>query len=281
MNANIAKPKHSYVLITGAAGGLGKAFAIECASRGWDLYLTDLRPEPLETLARSLRSTYDVRVEIVPADLTDPLSRSDLVDTLDERFVHLWMLINVAGTDFEGPFFEQSREQIRTIIRLNVEGTLDMTRTMLAYRDPLTTFRIINVASLAAFYPMPIKATYAASKRFLLDFSQALGAELRSLGVTVTALCPAGMPTTAGCIQAIDAQGLAGQLTTMDVGAVANQTLNAALRGKSVVIPGGINRAVQVIGSLIPRPLLVRMIGSRWQSARAKQNLSLPLVGQV
>ncbi len=280
MNANIAKQNHSYVLITGAAGGLGKAFAVECASRGWNLYLTDLRPEPLETLACSLRATYDVQVEIIPADLTDPLSRSDLIDTLDERFVRLWMLINVAGTDFEGPFFEQSREQIRTIIRLNIEGTLDMTRSMLAFRDPLTTFRIINVASLAAFYPMPVKATYAASKRFLLDFSQALGAEVRSLGATVTALCPAGMPTTAGCIQAIDAQGLAGQLTTMDVGTVANQTLDAALHGKSVVIPGRINRAIQVLGSLIPRPLLVSLIGSRWQAARAKQNLSLQPVGQ-
>jgi hypothetical protein len=185
--------------------------------------------------------------------------------------VRLWGLINVAGLDFEGAFFEQSCQDIRTILRVNIEGTLEMIHSAVPLRDPCAPFRIINVASLAAFYPMPVKATYAASKRFLLDFSRALADEVREMGITVTVLCPAGLPTTPEVIRSIEAQGLMGQLTTQNIGSVANETLNAALRGQQVVIPGALNRLLQMAGSLVPASLLVRLIGSRWRAAQNSQ----------
>jgi short-subunit dehydrogenase len=261
----------SAVMITGATGGLGKAFAVECASRGWDLFLTDLNPESLATLAGGLRRAYGVNVSVQACDLTDPASRLVLFQRIEDEGLQFWGLINVAGMDFEGPFYEQSRQHIRTIVRLNIEGTLEMTHTMMAYRDPALPFRIINVASLAAFYPMPVKATYAASKRFLLDFSLALRSELREMGATVTALCPAGMPTTRECIRAISAQGLLGQLTTQNTGSVANLTINAALKGQAVCIPGLLNRFIQAAGSLVPTAWVISLIGSRWKSARRRQ----------
>ena len=135
-------------------------------------------------------------------------------------------------------------------------------------RDTSEAFRVINVASLAAFYPMPYKATYAASKAFLLDFSLALGEELAEQGVTVTALCPAGLPTTQECIAAIEAQGLMGQLTTQNIGAVAAGTLDAALAGRSLYIPGLLNRLLKVLGGLVPPALITRLIGRRWKAAR-------------
>ena len=263
----------SLVAITGATGGLGKAFAVECASRGWDLFLTDLSGELLETLAAGLRSSYGCTVLTQACDLTEPASRAALFERVHSAGLRFWGLINVAGIDFEGPFYEQTSQQIRTIVRLNIEGTLEMTHALLQYRAPLTPFRIINVASLAAFCPMPVKATYAASKRFLLDFSLALREEVRELGATVTVLCPAGLPTSSGCIQAIEAQGWVGHITTEDIGRVADQTLDAALRGKAVVIPGLVNRIVQSLGSLAPTSLAVSLIGRRWKSAREKQGL--------
>lgn len=261
---------NSWVLITGASGGLGKAFAVEAASRGWPLFLTDLQAGPLETLASGLRHAYGVPVREAACDLTDPASRTALFQRLRSEGLRFWALVNVAGTDYEGPFFEQTSRQIRTIIRLNVEGTLDVTHAALQLRDPLRPFRIINIASLAAFYPMPVKATYAASKRFLLDWSLALREEVRPLGVTVTVLCPAGLPTTPSCVQAIESQGLMGQLTTQDIGSVASLTLDCALAGRAMVIPGLANRILQVLGSLAPAPLVARFIGRRWNSARQK-----------
>lgn len=266
-------------LITGAAGGLGKAFAVECASRGWDLFLTDARSLPLENLARGLRNAYQVDVATHACDLSDPDGRSSLFERLSGDGQRLNLLVNVAGVDFEGPFYERSEEQIQSIIRLNIEGTLAVTHAALAYRDPRAAFRIINVASLAAFYPMPVKATYAASKRFLLDFSLALREEIRSQNASVTVLCPAGMPTNEECIRAIEAQGLAGMLTTLDTGRVADQTLNAALKGKAVVIPGAFNRVLQALGSLAPAGLVANLIGWRWSAVRRRRAVGGTLVG--
>ena len=266
----------SRVIITGATGGLGKAFAVQCASRGWDLFLTDLPGERLEQLAAGLRNSYGVAVNTHSCDLADPASRSALLEHLHTQGLRYWMLINVAGVDYEGLFLEQTSQHIRMIIRLNIEGTLDMTHGLLAFRDPMRTFRIINVASLAAFSPMPMKATYAASKRFLLDFSLALREELRWLGATVTVLCPAGMPTTQECIEAIDAQGWIGHITTQDVGRVADQTLTAALAGDAVVIPGLVNRAVQKMAALLPTSWAVSLVAQRWGSVRQKRGLMEP-----
>lgn len=266
---------NSMIAISGAAGGLGKAFAVECASRGYDLFLTDLSETALETLSRGLRGAYGARVITRACDLTDPTARAGMYREMRAAGLRFWTLVNVAGVDFEGPFYEQSSQHIQTIVRLNIEATLDLTHALLEFRDPYSVFRIINVASLAAFAPMPLKATYAASKRFLLDFSLALGAELHDAGVTVTALCPAGLPTTPECVRAIEAQGWAGKITTCDVGRVAVQTLDAALAGRAVVIPGWANQFLQACGTLVPARLAAWLLGRRWRSA---QKISKPVV---
>jgi short-subunit dehydrogenase len=258
--------KH-HVLISGAAGGLGKAFAVECASRGWNVTLTDLRAEPLAALAAALRRTYGVEAKWQACDLTDPAQRAALIETFRGERVPFSGLINVAGGDHEGLFCEQRSAQICHIVRLNIESTVELTHALLGLRDASETFHIINVASLAAFYPMPYKATYAASKRFLLDFSLALREELAGARVTVTALCPAGLPTTPACIAAIEAQGLMGQLTTQNIGAVAACTLDAALAGSALYIPGLLNRLLWAAGGLLPRAWVARLIGRRWQAA--------------
>lgn len=261
------------VFISGATGGLGKAFAVECASRGWDLFLTDLTNERLEMLATSLRNTYGVRVFFRAIDLTDLEERTDLFAFIRAEGFVFHMLINVAGVDNEGPFNERSRDEIRTIIRLNIESTLEITHALLNHVAPDQLSRIINVSSLAAFYPMPIKATYAASKRFLLDFSLALRDELRERGATVTVLCPAGMPTTPICIEAIEAQGIIGKLTTMDIGFVAAKTIDHALRGHAIYIPGLLNQILHLVGGLIPPIRLAGFIGNRWRAVHKKRML--------
>jgi uncharacterized protein len=263
-----------YVMISGATGGLGRAFAVECAGRGWNLFLTDLSAAALETLADGLRRAYGVEVITQACDLTDPAARAALLDSIHAERLRFGWLINVAGIDYEGPFFEQSARQIRTIIRLNVEGTLELTHGLLAYRDPRAPFHIINVASLAAFQPMPVKATYAASKRFLLDFSLALREELRETGATVTALCPAGLHTNPGAREGIAAQGWLGTVTTMNTGAVAYQTVEAALANRPIVIPGAVNQVVQALGGLLPTALVVKLVASRWRSARERRELA-------
>ncbi len=262
----------SMVCITGATGGLGKAFAVECASRGWDLFLTDISEAALHRLSLSLSNTYNTNVHYLSCDLTDFDFRTELFDHLHTTGRTFNFLINIAGLDYEGPFAERTRDQIRTMLRLNIEANLEMTHEIMKLRDPTRTFRIINVASLAAYYPMPVKAMYSSSKRFLLNFSRALGEELRSQDATVTALCPAGMPTTPTCIEAIEAQGFAGRITTCYVGYVAAGTINRALKGKSVYIPGLLNRMLKVAGTIIPSSFVTRVIGIRWNAAQSRRS---------
>ena len=261
----------SFVFITGATGGLGKAFAAECAARGWNLFLTDRSSEALEALVLGLTRLYGVYIYAWPCDLTDAEARQALWQQARSLGLRFHMLINVAGIDFEGPFIERSPIELQNIVRLNVEGTIDMARRVLPFRDPTRTLRIINVSSLASYYPMPVKATYAASKRFLLDFSLALDQELRSSGVTVTALCPAGMPSNPECIRAIEAQGAMGHLTTMNVGDVAARTIDMALKGRRVYVPGFLNQLLRSLGSILPSSLVTAFIANRWKKAREKR----------
>ncbi len=254
--------------ISGAAGGLGKAFAVECASRGWDLFLTDMKQDALEVLSTGLMRTYGVRIIYHALDLTDPTAHQNMLDRIRLEGWKFRGLINVAGLDYEGLFTERSNAEISSILRVNIEATLLLTHTLLQYRNILLPFRIINVSSLAAFFSMPVKATYAASKRFLLDFSIALREELREENVTVTVLCPAGLPTTQGSITSIEAQGVMGQITTADIGKVAFQTIEAAERGKTVVIPGTLNQVIRWLGGMVPAPTVSTLIGKRWRAAR-------------
>ncbi|MFN2119006.1 MAG: SDR family NAD(P)-dependent oxidoreductase [Anaerolineales bacterium] len=263
---------HGVWLVTGATGGLGKAFAVEGARRGWDLILTDLDDARLALLAAGLERAYGVEVRWHRADLTREESRAKLVNWIRGERLRVRGLINVAGLDHEGPFMERDSVEIMGILRLNIESTLMMIHALLALRDHASTFRIINVSSLGAYFSMPIKATYAASKRFLLDFSLALRNELRDEDVSVTVLCPAGMPTNDACIDAIAAQGLMGQLTTQNVGCVAHETLEAALRGRAIVIPGFLNRMILGLGSLVPAPSVADMVGTRWRASQQRRS---------
>ena len=263
---------HSLYLITGAAGGLGKAFAAECASRGWDLLLTDLSADRLADLAGGLERSYGVEVRYRAADLTQAASRADLFDWAAREGLRFRGLINVAGLDHEGMFLERRSEEITGILRLNIESVLLMTHAILPCRDHRLRFRIINVSSLGAYYAMPVKATYAASKRFLLDFSLALGNELRDENVAVTVLCPAGLPTTQACIEAIEAQGLMGQLTTVNVGRAAHEAVEAALRGRAVVVPGFLNRLLLFLSGLLPAASVAEIIGTRWRLAHQRRS---------
>jgi short-subunit dehydrogenase len=258
----------SKVFITGAAGGLGKAFAVECARRGWDLFLTDLSESSLSLLASGLKRTYGISVLYQAGDLMDPGSRQELFQEIEQKQSSFRGLINVAGLDVEGVFSERTREELRGIVRLNIEGTLEVTHSILGAADPMQPCWIITVSSLAAFFPIPVKATYAASKRFLLDFSLALRDEVKPRGATVTVLCPAGLPTTPDAIKGIDAQGLIGQITTRNVGYVARLAVDQALKGKTIVVPGFINQVMRGAGSLIPAVVLSGLLGNRWRTAR-------------
>lgn len=255
----------SVVYISGATGGLGRSLAVECASRGWNLFLTDINEKRLEAFSKSLSHAYNVYVDYAACDMTDANARAELIDKVLEKKLCLSMMINVAGLDYEGKFLEKTRAQILTVLNVNVISTMDMIHSLSRFRDRSRTFRIINVCSLAGMFPMPVKATYAASKRFLIDMTLALREEFRPMNATLTGLCPAGMMTTEACIKGTEVQGFMGRITTLEVSHIARKTIDHALKGKAIYIPGFVNQLLTGIGRLLPSSTIASIIGKRWE----------------
>lgn len=256
------------VMITGAAGGLGRALAVACAKKGFHLYLTDISETGLMSIREGILRRYPVSVWARTCDLTCVNAVSELMEDIRTHNIALDMLLNVAGIDFEGGFTQRPTGEVLKIVQLNIEATLNVTHQALKMRRLGGRFHIVFVSSLASLYPMPLKATYAASKRFLLDFAFALEQELKPQGVSVLSLCPGGLATTPRALAGIAAQGFWGGVTTNRLEVIANKTVSLALRGRRMYIPGVVNRLFSLFGKLVPRSLVAKLLYGRWQSAK-------------
>lgn len=256
----------SYVLITGALGGIGTRMAHELARRGYSLWLVDQRPDE-QDFAAEIQRTHGVETRFTDMDVTSAAARGDFLQAAaGARFCGL---IHIAGRDFEGAFLEKSRDQIVYLSRLIIEANLELTHGILSLRDPNRRFLLISISSLAGFFPMPYKATYAAAKRFLLDFSRAMHEEIGEFA-DVLAVCPAGLPTTAESRRKIAAQGFWGRVTTVDTDRVVRRAVELALRGRSVYVPGALNQIFAALGGLLPPAWVALWVGRRWRSAQQK-----------
>ena len=258
------------VLITGAAGGLGRAFATECGRRGYSLFLTDVNQEGLLCLQRGLERQFNITVTTKSCDLTSTDRVDEMLEVIDRHKIRFDMLLNIAGLDFEGGFMGREREKIVKIVSLNNAATLRITHAILERRRQGRHFTIVFVSSLASMFPMPLKATYAASKRFLLDFSTSLRQELKNQDANVLALCPGGMVTTKEAMEGIAAQGFWGDATTNPLEVVARKTLDRALSGKGLYVPGSLNRTLSFLGKLIPRSIIAALIYRKWSGAQKR-----------
>ena len=259
----------AYTLITGATGGLGKAFAVECAARGKHLVLTDIAKEKLDTLAACLARTYGVTIETFACNLMEQSARLSLFNYLEALEAELELTVNVAGLDFEGGVETLSSDKLVRVLRVNTEAALDITRHVASIQHA-DKFYIINVASMAGFYPMPLKALYSASKRAIIQFSLAVREEIREKGGNILALCPAGLRTNAKVIKKIDAQGFMGRLTTIDLGKVVSKTLNKVKKGRPIYVPGVINVMINTVARLFSETIKARMVYHRWRNANAR-----------
>ena len=256
------------VMITGAAGGLGRAIALECARRGDDLYLTDMNARGLQSLKFGLTRQFNVQVEARACDLTSPEQVDAMMEEIDRLGLRFDKLFNIAGIDYEGGFLRRERETIAKIVSLNDTATLRITHAVLERRRADARFYVLFVSSLASMFPMPLKATYAASKRFLFDFALALRQELKPQNASVTVLCPGGLATTDEAMSGITAQGFWGVATTNRLEKVARKAVEALQHGKAVYIPGAVNRCFAFLGAAVPKTVVTAIVYRRFADAQ-------------
>lgn len=174
--------KGKVALVTGASGGIGKQYAKELASRGSDVILVARSKEKLEALAAELSSTYRIRTYSLPTDLSKANSVASLAQQIVDLNLNVDILINNAGFGTHGRFETISNDEEQEMINLNISTIVGMTHQFLPYMQQQRSGIIVNVASLSSFQPIPYMATYAATKAFVLSFSESLFAENRHLG---------------------------------------------------------------------------------------------------
>ncbi len=252
-----------YALITGATGGLGKAFAIEAASRGYSLLLTGRSEEKLFALQQEIASAYpNAEICLYPADLANENSRSSMLQALEREGIKLSFLGNVAGADIQKGLSLYTEEKIAFQCRVNFEAAVVLSRFALLHKAE--RLEIVNVSSVSGIYPMPYFAIYSASKGALTSFSQALREEVKGQGVAVTAILPGAMPTREDIKEQIKGQGLWGRLAALPPSAVAKASFDAVRKNRRMVIVGFWNKAMRVATCCLPTSWRLRFIARRW-----------------
>src|SRR5215216_765377 len=256
----------STALITGASAGIGEAIARELAGRGHGVTLVARREERLRSLATELSDRFGVRAEAIGVDLGSDTARADLPRRLDEIGVTVEILVNNAGFGGGEDFAGTDRERLVSMVELNCVALLDLQAVYLPQMVERGRGAVINIASTAAFQPLPGSATYGATKAFVLSLSEAVHEELKGSGVTLTAVCPGPVKT-----ESTEAAGLKGAdeqvpgMLWMSAESVAKQAVEAAADGKRAIVPGLLNRAGAVTGQHAPRMLALPIMQRVWR----------------
>src|ERR1041385_2441381 len=245
-------------LITGASSGIGESFARALAARGHNLLLVSRSEEKLMTLCSELGRIRSIHCQHVALDLSKPGSPEQLFAESQKRELEIDLLINNAGFGSMGEFATLDVERELNMIDLNVRSLVEMTYRFLAPMRERKAGAIINVASTAGFQPVPFMATYAATKAFVLSFSEALWEENRPFGVHVMALCPGVTETNFFEAAKMDRPPMRGSQSPEEVVETAIRGLK---RKKSVIISGWPNRLTVFAERFLPRSIVLKVTG--------------------
>lgn len=255
----------STALVTGASSGIGAEIARELARRGHGSVLVARREDRLRELAAELEDSSDVRAEVIGADLATEAGRANVVAAIGELGLQVEILINNAGFGGFGAAHEFGVERQVDMVRLNCETLTYLQATFTEGMVERRQGAVLNVASTAAFQPLPGSATYAATKAFVLSLSEATHAELKRFGVTVTALCPGPVRTEFG-----EQGGFGGaddkipDFVWLEADKVAEDAIRGLENGDRVVIPGTLNRIAATSGHYTPNSLLLPIVRRVW-----------------
>jgi short-subunit dehydrogenase len=251
-------------LITGGSRGLGLAFAHACARRGMDLMLVALPDSGLAQAAQELRAAYGVRCETLAQDLAVPGGPEAAAQWAANLDWPLAYLVNNAGVSYNSRFEDSTLDDIEAVILVNTLATVKLTHLLLPVLKQRERAYVLNVASLAAFFPMPYMPVYAPSKAFLLGFSLALRQEMRGTPVSVSVLCPNGLRTRADCRDKIEQHGAIGRIFCMDAAPAAEYAVRQTLSGAAIIVPGLLNRSLAAMSRLVPRTTILAVVSAFW-----------------
>jgi hypothetical protein len=252
-------------LITGASGGIGEAFARQLAALGKDLILVARSEDKLNALAHDLASQHAVQAHVIVADLARPDSASALYAETERLGLAVDLLVNNAGFARAGAFSELPFDVQADMVRLNVNTLTELTRLYLPAMRQRRRGGVINVASNAAFQPVPFIAVYGATKAYVLSFSEAIAEEVAGDGVTVMALCPGATATDFHDTAGVWVQKQSSMPTPDEVVAAG---LRAFQRRRRSFLHGASNQLAALASRFLPRRLVVHLTARVMNASR-------------
>ena len=257
-------------LVTGASSGIGEAFAEVFAAEGFDVVIMARREARLRAVQSRLSEKYGVRVDVMVEDLEDPTAPARICADLEARGLKIDVLVNNAGYGVPGSYVASGWDVHERFLQIMVVAVAELTHRLLPGMMERRYGRIINVASLAGLVPAPAGHTlYAASKAFLIKFSESLGHEVRRHGVFVTAVCP-GFTYS----EFHDVTGTRVRMKSLprfmwlSASDVARHGYDAVMAGESVVVTGRVNAAIATLVRMLPQRLVIgvgRRIGRQYR----------------
>ena len=254
-----------WAVVTGASSGFGLEFARVLARRGQPVLAVARRRDRLEALA-SQASADGGRIEPLAADLMTQQGLTSVVRRIEE-LGDIELLINNAGIANAGDFLGASLDREVAAVRVNIDAVLGLTHNVLHLMVRRKRGAIVNLASVVAFQPFPHFAVYAATKAFVLSFTEALAEEVRGTGVQVLALCPGSVATELDVFA--HNEGLLGKLPSLTAEQVVKAGLRALDKERVVKVVGSFNKFLPFMGRLMPRWAIRRLIGASVKPSRA------------
>lgn len=249
-----------YALITGASGGIGYDLAKMAGADGRNLILVARSAEKLNALAVELRKNKNTEVVTIAVDLSDEKGVNKLLDEIASQNLKVEILVNNAGFGDFGDFSKADLSKNMEMIRLNIGALTQLTHAIMQQMLGSGKGRIMNVASTAAFLPGPGMAVYYASKAYVLSFSEALARELKGSGVTVTTLCPGPTDTSFATAAGLGKSLMHSMLPPATSAEVAKAGYKAMMKGKTIEIPGFMNKLTALTPRFTPRSIVRDMI---------------------
>lgn len=246
---------NDWALLTGASAGIGLELAKLFAAGKFNLALVARTESRLTVLAKELGERHGIQTRVLAKDLRSPTAPREIFDALKDTPVSV--LVNNAGFGVFGPFARNDLQPQVDMMQVNMTALVELTHRFVQPMLARGRGRILNVASTAAFQPGPTIDVYYASKAFVYSFSYALARELEGTGVTVTTLCPG--PTRTEFFDRAQIH-MAGHWLMMDVRAVAEAGYRGLMKGKRVVIPGLVNKAVSCLAKRVPARLSTAIV---------------------
>ena len=243
-----------YALIAGGSKGIGYSIAEALAKRNYNLILIARNTDSLIAAKNKLEAAYPIQVEILAKDLAFENTATEIATWCTDRKINLKMLCNVAGLGGEQDYLSYPLDSLRYMIRLNLESVMALTLTLLPLLEKNAPAYILNVASMAGFAPIPIKNLYAATKSAVVSFSYSLRYQLKDKNISVSCLSP-GPVFTKPAIEKYTKEKLGnlGMKMAVPVKKVGEVAVKKTLRGKMIIVPGGLAKTLSGVVRFFPR----------------------------